>query len=245
MLSHPEDPLTANQVTRYHALLARRARHEPIQYILGEQEFYGLRFEVSPAVLIPRPETEHLVEAALARLPTTGSARIADVGTGSGAIAVALAHSRLKVEIVALDVSPSALHVATRNAEAHGVSARVLCLQSNLLAAVQGQRFAMIVSNPPYVATTEQLELQVACYEPHQALFAGEDGLGVYRHLIPQARQALDPGGWLLLEIGAGQREAVHQLLSGWQGIEFIEDLQSIPRVAVARAADHISYVSG
>ncbi len=236
LITHPEECLSVAQAWQFEQWLARRARCEPMQYILGEQEFYGLRFAVSPAVLIPRPETEHLVEAALARLPDGERVRVADVGTGSGAIAVAIAHARPLVEVVALDVSPSALQIAWGNAEAHGVGARVRCVESDLLSAVAGERFAMIVSNPPYVADGEVLEAQVREWEPALALYAGERGLAVYERLIPEAREALVDGGWLLLEIGFGQKAAVKELLKGWRDVSFVSDLQGHARVAIARA---------
>lgn len=235
ILAHPDVILTPTALQRFSELLNRRAKHEPMQYILGEQEFYGLRFEVSPAVLIPRPETEHLVEAALACWPVDTPARVADVGTGSGAIAIALAHERPLFEITAIDLSPQALQIAERNAQSHQVSARVRFLESDLLEAVAGDRFNIIVSNPPYVPSAEQLELQVSAWEPHGALFAGEDGLAIYRRLIPQAKDLLLPGGWLLLEIGYGQRLALTSLLTGWQHVHFVDDLQGIARVAIAR----------
>ncbi len=237
MLAHPEALLTAGEIKAYQALLARRARHEPMQYILGAQEFYGLRFAVSPDVLIPRPETEHLVEVALARLPIDEPARVVDVGTGSGAIAVAIAHGRPLVEVVAIDVSPSALQIARANAEAHAVSGRLRFLESDLLGAVAGEQFAMIVSNPPYVADGEVLELQVRDWEPSLALYAGQRGLDMYERLIPEAREALVDGGWLLLEIGHGQRPAVEAMLEGWRDVSFVSDLQGHARVAMARAA--------
>ena len=218
--------------------LARRARHEPVQYIVGEQEFFGLKFRVTPDVLIPRPETEHLVEAALARTDRDASLRIADVGTGSGAIAVALAHALPRARVTALDISPAALAVAQENAESHGVAIAFGFLKSDLLEAVAGERFDMIVSNPPYVAEGEELEPQVRDYEPGSALFAGPEGLDVYRRLIPQAQAALRPGGWLLLEIGHGQRDALAQLLAGWGNVSFIADLQGIPRVACAQRTE-------
>ena len=239
MLAHPDVPLSAVQINAYQALVARRTQHEPMQYILGEQEFYGLRFAVSPAVLIPRPETELLVETALELLPTTKQARIADVGTGSGAIAVALAHARPLLHVTALDLSQSALQVALANAEAHGVAARVRSVASDLLAAVGDERFDMIVSNPPYVPAGEVLEPQVAHWEPAEALYAGPRGLDVYERLIPAARATLEPGGWLLLEIGHGQQEAVATLLAGWRDVRFLDDLQRIARVAVARKGSH------
>jgi release factor glutamine methyltransferase len=235
LLAHPEATLNDEQARRYDDWLARRERREPVQYIVGEQEFYGLALKVTPDVLIPRPETEHLVEAALGLAPHDRPVRICDVGTGSGAIAVALAHHLPLAEVTAVDKSTEALEVARGNAAQHGVSGRVRLLQSDLLGAVRGERFDMVVSNPPYVATGEMLEAQVRLYEPQQALYAGPTGLEVYRRLIPAARQALVDGGWLLLEIGYGQRDAVSALLVGWDAVEFVDDLQGIPRVAIAR----------
>ncbi len=237
LLAHPDVPLTESQMERYQALLARRLKHEPIQYILGEQEFYGLRLQVTPAVLIPRPETEHLVEAVLARLPGDRPVHIADVGTGSGAIALALAHERPLAQVDALDISIEALAIAGENARALGLSNRVCCLESDLLAAVGGERYDCIVSNPPYVASTETLEPQVAEWEPHGALFAGPDGLAVYRALLPQAVAHLRPGGLLAAELGAGQQAALEELFAQdprWGAPQFVPDLQGIPRVALA-----------
>jgi len=235
LLTHPEAPLTPEQIAVYECWLARRARHEPVQYIVGEQEFFGLKFRVTPDVLIPRPETEHLVEAALARADRDASFRIADIGTGSGAIAVSLAYAVPKAQITALDISPVALAVARSNAQMNGMSDRVRFAESDLLAAVVGEQFDVIVSNPPYVADTEELEAQVREYEPASALYAGPDGLDIYRRLIPQAHAVLKPGGWLLLEIGHGQRDALAELLAGWTDVSFVADLQGIPRVACAR----------
>jgi release factor glutamine methyltransferase len=250
LLAHPDSTLTEEQARRYDDWIARRERREPVQYIVGEQEFYGLELKVTPDVLIPRPETEHLVEAALTRVGRDRAVRICDVGTGSGAIAIALAHHLPLAEVTALDKSAEALEVARENAGRHGVLGRVRLLQSDLLGAVRGEHFDMVVSNPPYVANNELLEAQVRLYEPQQALYAGPTGLEVYRRLIPAAKQALAPtgantgatgkparpeGGWLLLEIGYGQRDAVSALLVGWDGVEFVNDLQGIPRVAIAR----------
>lgn len=245
LLAHADDLLPDEYAAPYAQRLARRARQEPVQYIVGEQEFWGLKLRVTADVLIPRPETEHLVEAALARLPKGQPAKIADIGTGSGAIALALATERPEAQITALDQSPAALSVARENAQRHGVAGQIRFLTSDLLAAVSGERFTMIASNPPYIPSGERLEAQVRDYEPHCALFAGEDGLAIYRRLIPEAWAALEPGGWLLLEIGHGQRDAVAALLSDWSGsawsgsdwfgIEFLPDLQGIPRVAVAQ----------
>ena len=235
LLAHPEAELTAEHAERFGAWLARRERAEPVQYILGEAEFYGLTFRVTPAVLIPRPETEHLVEETLRRVGSDAAVRICDVGTGSGAIAIALANARPRAEITAVDLSSAALVVARENAERHGVMERMRFLESDLLNAVKRESFDFVVANPPYVAEGEELEPQVRDWEPHAALFAGPSGLDIYGRLIPQAWDALVPGGWLLLEIGHGQREALAQLLAGWDAVEFVADLQGIARVAIAR----------
>jgi release factor glutamine methyltransferase len=248
LLAHPSRELTAEQLRDFEAAIARRLRHEPIQYITGTQEFYGLALAVTPAVLIPRPETEHLVEAVLThfqdRLPLTGDpARrtiIADIGTGSGAIAIALAAHLPRASLIALDLSPAALAVAQANARTHGLDSRIHFVLSDLLAGLaprqQTAHFDAIVSNPPYVpaADASLLHPQVREHEPASALFAGPDGLEIYRRLIPQARQALKPGGLLALEIGHGQHDALRTLLSGWTNVCFIDDLQGIPRVALA-----------
>jgi len=278
----PNREVTPEQQTAYEAAIARRLKHEPIQYITGEQEFYGLALRVTPAVLIPRPETEHLVEAVLTELsnnqketviPSEGrfsgrsrgtpAFRILDVGTGSGAIATALARHLPHAQITATDISPAALEIAKENAARHGLSDRIHFLESDLLEklgfvilseasrdsardAVEGPAVALsnnnvlfdaIVSNPPYVPDSDRptLHPQVRDHEPAAALFAGADGLAIYRRLIPQARAALVPNGLLALEIGHDQRDAVATLLSGWNSVRFIDDLQSIPRVALAR----------
>ena len=239
MYAYRERPLTALQTEAFNAQIQQRLRGVPIQYILGEQEFFGLPFHVTPDVLIPRPETEHLVEAAVARLKDVPSARVVDVGTGSGAIAVALAHSLPDAEVVALDISAAALSAAAENAKHNGVVARIRFLQSDLLGAVAEERFDAIVSNPPYIADSERnsLPVEVREHEPAQALFAGPTGLEMYRRLVPNALPLLVSGGWLMMEIGHGQRDEVRALLQGadWEGVEFIADLQGIPRVAVAR----------
>jgi release factor glutamine methyltransferase len=232
VFAHPERPLSAEESARFEHFLARRLAAEPMQYITGTQEFFGLPFEVSPAVLIPRPETEHLVEAALA---LEAGPRIVDVGTGSGAIAVALAKAISGAHITAVDNSPAALEVARRNASRHGVTSQIDFVLADLLTKSEESSFDAVVSNPPYIADDEILEPQVRDYEPHSALFSGPTGLEVYRRLIPQAAKALRPGGWLLLEIGHGQQSALETLLTSWQDVRFIADLQGIPRVVEAR----------
>jgi release factor glutamine methyltransferase len=236
LLAHPEAELTDEQQAAYAEKIGRRAEHEPVQYILGEQEFYGLKLRVTPDVLIPRPETEHLVDALLARVARNAPLRIADVGTGSGAIAVALAAMLPEAQIVATEISAAALTVAHSNAVLHHVAERIRFVEWDLLAGMAGgESFDAIVSNPPYVPEGEPLEAQVRDYEPHAALFAGADGLDTYPRLIPQAKAALTSGGWLLMEIGYGQRNAIATLLSGWDDVSFVPDLQGIPRVACAR----------
>jgi release factor glutamine methyltransferase len=208
-----------------------------VQYIIGQQEFYGLMLRVSPAVLIPRPETELLVEAVLARTPSQRAANILDVGTGSGAIAIALAHQLPLARVTAIDLSDEALAVARENASAHGVGERMRFLQSDLLEAVTGETFDVVVSNPPYVPESDRasLDRQVRDHEPGIALFAGADGLEIYKRLVPQARAALEPAGLLAIEIGYGQRDAVATLLGAWAAVESLDDLQGIPRVMLAR----------
>jgi release factor glutamine methyltransferase len=233
LLTHPKRLLSVEELEQFDRLVARRLASEPMQYLTGEQEFFGLRFEVSPAVLIPRPETEHLVEAVLQRFAREEELRIIDVGTGSGAIAVALAHALPRSQVTAVDLFPAALEVARRNAERHGV--RLILMPSDLLAAVDSTDFDAVVANPPYIATTEVLEPQVANYEPRSALYAGPTGLEVYERLIPQAASVLKPGGWLMLEIGYGQSAAIQNLMRAWAGVTLVNDLQGIPRVALGQ----------
>jgi release factor glutamine methyltransferase len=241
LLAHPERALSAGEQTQFLAMVERCAAGEPRQYVTGIQEFWGLEFAVTPAVLIPRPETEHLVEAALAlvkqgRLPA--NLKLIDVGTGSGAIALSLAHELPQAEVTATDISTAALAVARRNAERLGVDGRVRFVESDVLAALPGEgRFDLIVSNPPYVALSEADKVQaiVKDYEPLGAVFAGEDGLSVIERLIPQAAIALRPGGWLMIEIGYSMAEAVTSLLGKWHEAGVIPDLAGIPRVVVAR----------
>jgi release factor glutamine methyltransferase len=235
LLTHPERILSAAESVQFKRLVERRLDTEPMQYLTGEQEFFGLRFEVSPAVLIPRPETEHLVEAVLERFERGEAVRIVDVGTGSGAIAVALAHAMPHSRVTAVDLFPAALEVARRNAQRHGVIDRLTLLPSDLLAAVKSEGFDAVVANPPYIAAGEVLEPQVANYEPHSALYAGPTGLEVYDRLIPQAARVLKTGGWLMLEIGYGQSPALRNLMHGWAGFTLVNDLQGIPRVALGQ----------
>jgi release factor glutamine methyltransferase len=247
LLAHPEADLPPSSLATFEDLVARRAAHEPVQYLVGHQEFYGLDLRVTPDTLIPRPETELLVEAVLdwctGSLPEKPQARIrmADVGTGTGAIAIALAVHLPLAQIRALDLSPATRAALEANAARHGVSGRVVFTESDLLDGLandvaHGPPLDVVVSNPPYVplADAPGLEPEVRDFEPHLALFAGEDGLAVYRRLIPQARAALRPGGLLALEFGFGQQPAITGLLDGWENVHFRNDLAGIPRVALA-----------
>ncbi len=226
---------------RYASLLERRLKGEPIQYITGETEFYGLPFRVTPDVLIPRPETEHLVEKVGELAPLFRKPRIVDVGTGSGAIAIALAHEWPSAIVTAVDTSEPALAVARENAERVGFASRIRFLHGDLLTPVACERFDIVVSNPPYVSSADRdsLAVEVREFEPAVALFASNDGLDIYRRLIPSAFAVLEAGGFIALEIGCGQEPAIRSLLvsAEFAQIEFVSDLQSIPRVAVARRA--------
>lgn len=235
LLTHPERLLSLAESNQFDRLVERRLASEPMQYLTGEQEFFGLSFAVSPAVLIPRPETEHLVEAVLERFERNEEVRIVDVGTGSGAIAVSLAHAMPRSRVTAVDLLPAALDVARRNAERHGVIDRLILLPSDLLVEVDGTDFDAVVANPPYIAEEEVLEPQVANYEPRSALYAGPTGLEIYERLIPQAARVLKAGGWLMLEIGYGQSSAVQNLMLGWAGVTLVNDLQGIPRVVLGQ----------
>ncbi len=238
LIAHPHENLSAEGAVRYYALIERRLCGEPVQYITGETEFYGLPFHVNRDVLIPRPETEHLVEKVFALAANFAQPRIVDVGTGSGAIAVALAHNLPNARITVIDISAPALAVARANAELNEVVNRISFLEGDLLTPIAGEQFEIVVSNPPYVAEADRasLSVEVRDFEPALALFAGA-GLDIYRRLIPAAHSVLTPGGFLAMEIGYGQDAAIADLLaaSAFAQIEFTPDLQGIPRVASAR----------
>jgi len=230
-----EKPLTDAELAAYRALVARRARREPLQYLLGSQEFYGLDFLVSPAVLIPRHDTEVLVEEALRRVPVTGS--ILDIGVGSGCIAVALAKALPGADVRGVEKSPEALRLAQQNIERHSV--RVTLFEGSLFEPFAGQRFDLIVSNPPYIPTVDLADLQpeVREYEPMTALDGGADGLDYYRTIIPAAPEHLVPGGWLLVEVGIGQAEAVQEMFAsaGFTDLFSAKDPSLIDRVVGGR----------
>ena len=243
LYAHPERELTADEKSRYEAALAERARGVPAQYITGHQEFWGMDLIVSPAVLIPRPETEHVVETALelakgasGRGRRPGTVRIADLGTGSGCIALALARELPNAEIHATDISDAALEIARANTARHQLEKRIQFHQTDLLEGLPPD-FDLIVSNPPYVGESEedQVQLEVRKFEPREAVFAGPTGVEVIARLIPQARGALIAGGWLVIEISGTITKAVRELLEGWESVDIIPDLQGIPRVARAQ----------
>jgi release factor glutamine methyltransferase len=260
LYTNPESALDPADAEKYFTLLARRAGGEPTQYLTGKQEFWGLEFEVTPAVLIPRPETEHVIEVALERLGERGikinmktgapspPLCVADVGTGSGCLAVALAHELPHADFIATDISATALDVARRNAARHQVSDRIQFLETDLLESISipplatshsPLAFDLIVSNPPYVARNEAptLAREVRDHEPDAALFGGPSGLEIYGRLIEQAGPLLRSGGILVVELGYNSSDAVHKMFHvqhRWADIGITNDLAGIPRVVAA-----------
>jgi release factor glutamine methyltransferase len=276
LYGHPEYDLSADEQSQYEEVIAQRARGCPTQYITGHQEFWGLDLLVSSAVLIPRPETEHVVETVLelvqanyqehhdnsahedptacARLDS-GRIRVLDIGTGSGAIALALASELPQAEIHGCDISEEALEMARINAARLALGSHVLFRKSDLMeiylaeaasasgpgpetaAPPRDRLFDFVVSNPPYVGEDEadKVQKQVREFEPRVAVFSGREGMDVYRRLIPQAHQVLRQGGWLIMEIGFSTEAQVKELLTGWTNVQTTADLQGIPRVVAAR----------
>ncbi|MDQ5836481.1 MAG: peptide chain release factor N(5)-glutamine methyltransferase [Acidobacteriota bacterium] len=246
IITHADEELTPDELSALRAAVSRRAAGEPMQYITGRQEFYGLEFEITSDVLIPRPETELLVETALELLKERPSPLVCDVGTGSGCVAVALLHARDDARALALDISAEALRVAARNAERHGVGSRMLALVSDCLEALGAEeyadlRFDLIASNPPYIAERDLAGLQreVREHEPRVALTPGGDGLSVIRRLLTEAPRRLKPRGHLLMEIGFNQHEQVAALVDprAWTLLDIHRDLQGIPRTVALRLA--------
>lgn len=228
---------------RYEPLVARRERREPVSYIIGTREFWGLPFEVGPDVLIPRPETEFIVEETLAAIGPNAAPRIVDVGTGSGCIAIALACEIPGATVVATDLSSHALDVARRNASRHSVSDRVTFVETSFLDGIDGN-VDVIVSNPPYVPSVSEpgLTPEVREYEPPVALYGGTDGLDALRSVLEGAAEKLARGGLLVMEFGCGQDDCVRQLVAGVSGLEIVKirhDLQDIPRTVVCRRTSH------
>ncbi len=239
--AHPERKLSADEQRRYDQALTERAQGMPAQYITGHQEFWGMDLIVTPAVLIPRPETEHVIETVLARVGRAPSPaallRIVDVGTGSGCIALALAKELPHAEIHATDISPAALEIARANAARLQLENRIRFHQTDLLQGLDRGAFDFVVSNPPYVGESEadQVQLEVRKYEPRNAVFAGASGLEVIERLIPQAHETLKPEGCLVMEISGTIADRVRELLAGWNDVRITNDLQGIPRVVAAR----------
>lgn len=235
-----DKPIHDAEISAIRNLLALRMKRVPLQYGLGYQHFYSLDFKVNASVLIPRPETECLVEFVIKKV---GNAplKILDVGVGSGAIVVTLAHYLKTCTFVASDISEEALVVAKENALMNGVTSRISWVQSDLLDQMCDERFDMIVSNPPYVprCDAESLAPEVYDFEPHLALFGGEDGLDLYRRLIPDAKAFLKPGGWLVLEAGHDQKEAILSFFyeSGYVQTDTFNDLNEVPRFIYGKKA--------
>ena len=231
-----DKPLNDNELALYRAMISRRAGREPLQHILGSQEFCGLDFEVSADVLVPRYDTEVLVAEAVSRHPDARS--VLDIGTGSGCIAVSLQKRLPRAAVTATDISERALAVARRNAIKHGASIEFLC--GSLFAPVDGRSFELIVSNPPYIPTAdiETLDQEVREYDPRCALDGGNDGLDIYRLLIPAAVEHLNRGGWLVVEIGIGQAQDVvrlFQLTGSFEPADIVRDVSGIERVIAAQ----------
>jgi len=243
LYGHPERELTAQEENSYFETIAERARGVPAQYIIGHQEFWGLDFLVTPAVLIPRPETEHIVEAALELAQGIERPRIVDVGTGSGCIALALAHELKRAAIDAVDISGDALEIAKANASRLQLAARVNFREGNLLEGFETPEFDLVVSNPPYVGECEadKVQAEVRKFEPHVAVFGGPLGTEIVTRLLEQAHRALKPGGHVLVEIGFSQSEKVRQMAGKFADVHFVEDLQGIPRVLVGKKSEATS----
>ena len=240
LYAHPERELNAEEQSCYDEVTRERARGCPTQYITGHQEFWGLDLIVTPAVLIPRPETEHVVETVLELMkdrPPSERLRLVDVGTGSGCIALALATELPQAEIHACDISEEALEIARVNAARLRLGYRVLVRRSDLLSIYAGEQFDFVVCNPPYVGESEadKVQKQVREFEPKSAVFCGHEGLEIYKRLIPEAHAVLNPGGWLVMEIGFSREAEIRSLLQGWEGVQTTPDLQGIPRVVAAR----------
>jgi release factor glutamine methyltransferase len=234
--------LTGPELKEYRSFIERRIIHEPVAYILGEKEFMGLNFKLTPDVLIPRPETEILVETALAEIKgrEAKSIEVLDVGTGSGAIAISVGHYCRECRVTALDISPAAIEVARQNGEHLGVdNIKFLVMDALDLQVKNDEKYDYLLVNPPYIAERDRkgLHPQISNYEPGIALFSGENGLLFYSGFIPKIPSIIKKGGWIFMEIGYDQKEKINILLkeSNFSGIEFIPDYQKIERIAKAR----------
>jgi len=238
LYAHPEREFNNEEKRRYADVIKQRSRGIPAQYITGHQEFWGMDLIVSPAVLIPRPETEHVIETVLRLVKEREMPlRIVDVGTGSGCIALALAKELPTSEIHATEISPAALEIAHANAARHQLERRIHFREADLLAGLPPTSFDFVVSNPPYVGESDedQVQLEVRKFEPHPAVFAGPAGTEVIERLIAAAQSVLKPGAWLVFEISGTISDRVRELLSDWSSIQIADDLQGIPRVAAAQ----------
>lgn len=234
LIAHDADLLSVEQQQRFQHLLSRRLQGEPVAYILGNREFYGLDFRVTPAVLIPRPETELLVELALEHMPENTPCRVLDLGTGSGAVAVTLAHSRPQAEVVAVDTSRAALDVAAENARRHGAG-NLTFREGDWFVGLEGEKFDVVVSNPPYIAQGDaHLQQGDLRFEPASALASGVDGLDDIRRIVADAPAHLKSGGWLLFEHGWDQAARCRELLveAGFAQVGSTTDLAGIERVS-------------
>ena len=237
LFAHADDAVTATEAAAFRALVERRAQGEPVAYLTGTQGFWSLELAVTPATLIPRPETERLVELALERLPAGVAVRVADLGTGSGAIALAIARERPQAQVIATDASAAALEVARANAERNRVR-NVQFRQGDWLVPLAGERFDLIASNPPYIADGDpHLSAGDLRFEPPTALSSGADGLDAIRVIVRDARALLQPGGWLLLEHGWDQGDAVRALLQGggYGDVATEQDLEARDRISLGR----------
>jgi release factor glutamine methyltransferase len=238
LIAHSEYELSGEEETRFREFLRRRASREPFQHITGRQEFYGLEFEVSKDVLIPRPETESIVENAIRVLREKENLRFCEVGVGSGCISVSILRNVETARATGLDVSAKALQIAGKNAEKHKVSARLELKISDVFAALKDEKFDLIVSNPPYIPVEEFLSLQIEVkdFEPHNALTDGQNGLSIIEKIITRSPDFLKTNGFLLLEIGFGQAEKVRKMFAPeiWKSLEILPDLQGIPRTVKA-----------
>src|SRR4029077_7685821 len=237
LYAHPERELTAEELTRYNEALTQRSKGVPTQYTTGHQEFWGLDLIVTPAVLIPRHETEHLIETVLPLAREMKNPNIVDVGTGSGCIALAFAKELPHAEIHATDISAAALEIARANATRQQLQNRIRFHETDLLQGLGGDGYDFVISNPPSVGESEedQVQLEVRKFEPHNAVFAGPTGLEVIERLIPQAQTVLSPDGWLVFEISGTIAEALRHSLSAWAEVQLTNDLRGIARVAAAR----------
>ncbi|MEO6050796.1 MAG: peptide chain release factor N(5)-glutamine methyltransferase [Pyrinomonadaceae bacterium] len=234
LIAHPEYELTKAEANSFDAVIRRRAAREPFQYIVGHQEFYGMEFEVAPGVLIPRPETEILVGAAIEMLFDLPLSTFYEIGVGSGCVAVSILNAVPNAGAIGVDISKRALAIAGRNAERHHVVHRLTLREADVFEGLSG-KFDLIVSNPPYIAESDirSLEAEVVGFEPHTALFGGTDGLSIIRRIVVNAPQFLKATGFLLMEIGFGQAANVKDLFDEliWKGVEFLPDHKGISRI--------------